>query len=153
MAAISMSSILSQMEWDKKSIKFIKFYLYSCERSFWMRFKWPVFLSATSLGVAAVGSKIIRKRDAKDLNSLYVGSWEFTHPKEHKHHTITIYPDLSIVLDGTAIIYQLIELSEQKLAIQDQYGYHLLIKTKNGIPVSLYDELDDVSFPITPINN
>lgn len=118
-----------------------------------MRFKWPVFLSATSLGVAAVGSKIIRKRDAKDLNSLYVGSWEFTHPKEHKHHTVTIYPDLSIVLDGTAIIYQLIELSEQKLAIQDQYGYHLLIKTKNGIPVSLYDELDDVSFPITPVNN
>ncbi|MDN6617136.1 MAG: DUF4828 domain-containing protein [Enterococcus sp.] len=118
-----------------------------------MRLKWPVFLSATSIGVAAVSSKFVRKRETKDLNSVYVGSWEFTHPKEHKHHTITIYPDLSIILDGTAIIYQLIELSEQKLAIQDQYGYHLLIKTKNGMPDTLYDELDDVSFPIVPVKN
>lgn len=116
-----------------------------------MRLKWPVFLSATSLGVAAVSSKFIRRREAKDLNSMYVGSWEFTHPKEHKHHTITIYPDLSIILDGTAIIYQLIELSEKKLAIQDQYGYHLIINTKNGMPESLYDELDDVSLPIVPV--
>ena len=118
-----------------------------------MRLKWPVFLSATSLGVAALGSKLVRKRETKDLNSVYVGSWEFAHPKERRHHTITIYPDLSIILDGTAIIYQLIELSEQKLAIQDQYGYHLVIKTKNGSPDTLYDELDDVSLPIFPVKN
>lgn len=116
-----------------------------------MRLKWPVFLSAASLGVAAVGSKFKRKQEGKDLNRIYVGSWEFTHPKERKHHTITIYPDLSIILDGTAIIYQLIELSEHKLAIQDQYGYHLLIKTKNGTPETLYDELDDIHFPIKAI--
>ncbi|MGX7203901.1 DUF4828 domain-containing protein [Enterococcus pingfangensis] len=118
-----------------------------------MRLKWPVFLSATSLGVAAVGAKFARKREAKDLNNIYVGSWTFTHPKDHKAHTITIYPDLAIVLDGAAIIYQLIELSDQKLAIQDQYGYHLLIQTKNGTPVTLYDELEDASFPILLLKN
>ncbi|MDT2670837.1 DUF4828 domain-containing protein [Enterococcus dongliensis] len=116
-----------------------------------MRLKWPVLLSATSLGVAAVSKKFVQKREAKDLNTIYVGSWTFSHPKSHKTHTITIYPDLSIILDGTAIIYHLIELSDQKLAIQDQYGYHLLIKTKNGAPVTLYDELEDVSFPILPL--
>ena len=116
-----------------------------------MKLKWPVFISAASLGAAAVTSKFKRKYEKKDLNRIYVGSWEFTHPKELKHHTITIYPDLSIILDGTAIIYQLIELSEQKLAIQDQYGYHLLINTENGTPATLYDELDDISFPISPI--
>ncbi|MDT2755524.1 DUF4828 domain-containing protein [Enterococcus pseudoavium] len=118
-----------------------------------MRLKWPVFLSAMSLSAAAVSSKLARKRKTQDLNSIYVGSWEFTHPREQKLHTITIYPDLSIILDGTAIIYQLIELSEEKLAIQDQFGYHLLIKTQEGIPNTLYDELDDVSFPIIPVNN
>ncbi|MEG1503518.1 MAG: DUF4828 domain-containing protein [Enterococcus sp.] len=117
-----------------------------------MRLKWPVFLSATSLGIAAVTSRLVRKHENKDLNQLYVGSWEFIHPKGQAKHSITIYPDLSIILDGTAIIYQLIELSEQKLAIQDQYGYHLLIKTKNGIPDTLYDELEDLSLPLISKN-
>lgn len=118
-----------------------------------MRLKWPVFLSAASLGAAAVTSKMIGKRETKEISSIYVGTWEFVHPKEHRVHTMTIYPDLSINLDGTPISYQLIELSEQQLAIQDQYGYHLLLKTNNGTPDTLYDELDDTSFTITPLTN
>ncbi|OJG46776.1 hypothetical protein RV04_GL000023 [Enterococcus hermanniensis] len=104
------------------------------------------------MGIAAVTSSLVHKHENKDLNQLYVGSWEFVHPNRQTKHTIIIYPDLSIILDGTAIIYQLIELSEQKLAIQDQYGYHLLIKTKNGIPDTLYDELDDLSLPLVSNN-
>ncbi|MGO2892098.1 DUF4828 domain-containing protein [Enterococcus devriesei] len=113
-----------------------------------MRLKWPFFL--TSLGIAAAGAKLVRRHETQELNSLYVGSWEFSHPHEKRLHTITIYPDLSIILDGSAIIYQLIELSEQKLAIQDQFGYHLIIKTKNGTPDTLYDELDDISLTLVP---
>ncbi|MGO3727978.1 MAG: DUF4828 domain-containing protein [Enterococcus viikkiensis] len=113
-----------------------------------MGLKWPFFI--TSLGIAAAGAKFVRKHETQELNSLYVGSWKFSHPREKRLHTITIYPDLSIILDGSAIIYQLIELSEQKLAIQDQFGYHLIIKTKDGTLHTLYDELDDISLPLVP---
>ncbi|MGM0215589.1 DUF4828 domain-containing protein [Enterococcus sp. AZ109] len=114
-----------------------------------MKRKWHVFLGA-SLAAGAL-SLFLRKEEAalEDPSSLYVGSWSFFHPKEVKDHVLTIYPDLSMTIDGKAIAYQLIELTKNKLTIQDQFGYHLIIHTENGVPSILYDEADDVSFPIS----
>lgn len=115
-----------------------------------MKIKWPFFLGASVL-LGAVGSTALHtdKLQTKELVARYLGTWNFSYPKEKSTHTITIYPDLSIVIDHKAVVYQLIELSEHKFAIQDQLGYHLMIQTENGLPVTIYDEADDVTMPIT----
>lgn len=117
-----------------------------------MKRKWHVFLGASV--IAGALGLFLRKEEAvsEDPSLLYVGSWSFFHPKEAKSHVLTIYPDLSIRIDGKEIVYQLIELTKTKLTIQDQFGYHLVIKTEKGVPATLYDEADDASLPISPVN-
>ncbi|EOH87815.1 DUF4828 domain-containing protein [Enterococcus pallens] len=117
-----------------------------------MKRKWHVFLGASV--IAGALGLFLRKEEAasEDPSLLYVGSWSFFHPKEAKNHILTIYPDLSIMIDGKEIVYQLIELTKNKLTIQDQFGYHLVIKTEKGVPTTLYDEADDASLPISPVN-
>ncbi|MBO1308258.1 DUF4828 domain-containing protein [Enterococcus sp. 669A] len=116
-----------------------------------MKRKWHVFLGASV--VAGALGLFLRKEEAvsEDPSLLYVGSWSFFHPKEAKHHVLTIYPDLSMNIDGKEIAYHLVELTKNKLTIQDQFGYHLIIHTENGVPTTLYDEADDVSFPISGV--
>lgn len=116
-----------------------------------MKIKWPFFLGASVLlgAVSTTALHTTEKQQTKDLIARYVGTWTFAYPKEKSTHTLTIYPDLSITIDDKAVVYQLIELSEMKFAIQDQLGYHLLIQTENGLPATIYDEADDVTMPIT----
>lgn len=120
-----------------------------------MKLRWPLVLGA-SIGAFLLGTKVLSSdkptADKKiALANLYTGSWQFNNHKDLVNHSLTIYPDLSIAIDGKTIVYQLIELTEDKLTIQDQLGYHLIIQTKHKIPVSLYDEADDATFPIIPL--
>ncbi|GCF93953.1 DUF4828 domain-containing protein [Enterococcus florum] len=117
-----------------------------------MKRRWQLFLGASLLAGLA-GSAILKKGEptkSRDVTQLYVGSWSFFHPKEATKHTMTIYPDLSIMIDGKEIHYQLIELSDEKFAIQDQLGYHLLLKAEDGVPTLLYDEADDINMAVSP---
>lgn len=109
--------------------------------------KWPFVLSASAASVLA-GVFLHKKTQQEDHTALYVGTWTFRYPGKDQIHKIEIFDDLAITVDGKSVAYQLIELSADKFVIQDQFGYHLILSTKDGLPYELYDEADDMTMPL-----
>lgn len=115
--------------------------------------KWPLFLGASVL-IGAVGSLVVKKKEeepAEGVADRYFGSWTYRSPSGREEHLITIYPDLSLEIDQHAVLYQLVELSANKMTIRDALGYHVIIEIENGEPRYLYDEADDRRFILTPV--
>lgn len=109
--------------------------------------KWPFVLGASAASILA-GVFLHKKTQPEDQTFLYVGTWTFRYPGKDQIHKIEIREDLAITVDGKPVAYQLVELSADKFVIQDQFGYHLILSTKDGIPHQLYDEADDLTMPL-----
>lgn len=123
-----------------------------------MKKHWAMVLGASLLtGVA--GSWLIQKKrtsrltnsDLTELSELYAGHWWFVNQQKATQHTLTVLDNLTLSIDGKEIPYTLIELTTKRFAIQDEYGYHLIIQCLNDVPTSLYDEADDVTYSLEKI--
>lgn len=61
-------------------------------------------------------------------------------------HQLLIDDQLQIQIDGKKLTFSLIEWNLKRLVVQDSFGFHLIIETKNDIPYTLYDEADDRTY-------
>lgn len=118
---------------------------------------WP-FVVGLSLLTGLAGSSLFRKRDERlnqqEIEQLlhnYVGSWWFIEEVKHVQHRLKIDEKLNLHLDGRLLQGSLQELTKNKLVFQDQYGYHLAIHCLQNSPVELYDEADDKTYQLLPI--
>ena len=124
-----------------------------------MKKNWS-FLLGASLITGVVGSVFLKNKAKKQpterseptLYKSYKGNWWFVNRQKATQHTLKIEEDLSILIDGKKLQYALIELTKDRLVVQDEFGYHLIVQSKQEKPITLYDEADDATYPLEPIN-
>lgn len=116
---------------------------------------WPVILGVSVLASVA-GSLFFKGKKEKisedkliNLENFYKGKWWFIDEHKKIQHQFEIQENFQVVIDGKSITGTIIELSKNKLVIRDQYGYHLIVTTDTLKPVSLYDEADDSTYPLS----
>lgn len=116
-----------------------------------MKKRWPILIGVSVLGV--LGSFFLKKEQqcegiSKSLAAQYLGNWWFINRNKATQHTLAIFDDFSIEIDGRKVLGTLIELNAERLVVQDQYGYHLIITCENGLPITIYDEADDATYQL-----
>lgn len=108
-------------------------------------------LLGASLFTGLVGSFALKKNrqdTQEDYTLKYVGEWEFFDADKKTAHRLTIQPSLAISIDRQEIKVSLIELTKNRLVLQDEYGYHLIVQTNDDQNATLYDEADDNHHPL-----
>ena len=118
-----------------------------------MKKNWSILLGA-SLVTGIVGSIFLKNNSRKKPKELseqtlyqsYKGNWWFVNRQKSTQHTLKIRENLSILIDDKQIDYVLLELTKERLVIQDEFGYHLIINSEHEKPITLYDEADDISY-------
>lgn len=124
-----------------------------------MKKNWS-FLLGASLITGVIGSVFLKKKVKKQATELpeqtlyqsYNGNWWFVNRQKATQHTLKIEENLSISIDGKKLCYALIELTNDRLVIQDEFGYHLIVQSEHKKPIALYDEADDITYPLESIN-
>ncbi|MHC5226745.1 DUF4828 domain-containing protein [Enterococcus sp. LJL99] len=124
-----------------------------------MKKNWS-FLLGASLITGVVGSVFLKnkakkhptERSEQNLYQSYKGNWWFVNRQKATQHTLKIEENLSILIDGKKLRYALIELTKDRLVVQDEFGYHLIIQSEQAKPIALYDEADDATYPLEAIN-
>lgn len=116
------------------------------------------FLLGASLITGIAGSVFLKKKNASlpqdssiNLSKQYSGQWWFVNPNKAIQHTLAIDEHFSVQIDKRKLNALLIELTEKRMVIQDEFGYHLIIQCKNRQPVSFYDEADDSTYSLEPV--
>jgi hypothetical protein len=104
------------------------------------------------------GSLLLKKKQAPttaattdELQHIYTGKWFFVDPSKATEHILEIHPTFALFINEKKINAQLVELTPQRFAVQDEFGYHLIVQCQNGKPTSLYDEADDKTYPLTEV--
>lgn len=114
-----------------------------------MKKRWPLVIGASIL-TGIIGSMTLhknRKNQTEDFIQKYIGQWQFT-DASNRTHSLSIQPSLEIAIDRHTLPLTVIELTKDQYTLQDQYGYHLIIKN-NGEGATLYDEADDFTYKLT----
>lgn len=111
--------------------------------------RWPFLLGASLIGVAA---SVVAKRKGTDEKrnwaAKYIGQWQFIHPSQQTHHQLMIDSEFRLYIDGAKVNGTLQELSQERLVWQDQFGYHLKVTADQQQPTFIYDEADDITYPL-----
>ncbi|MBP1043705.1 DUF4828 domain-containing protein [Vagococcus sp. BWB3-3] len=108
---------------------------------------WSVFLGLSL--VAGVASSLLLKRNKDSQATLpqhYQGTWWFIDQQQKVQHSLEVLPDFSLKIDGRPLPAELLELTAERLVLQDQYGYHLVINCRLQEPVDFYDEANDSTY-------
>ncbi|KRM68318.1 DUF4828 domain-containing protein [Apilactobacillus ozensis] len=96
------------------------------------------------------GKKSKNKQDSP-IQLYYIGEWNFL-DRHNFTHSLTINPDLSILLDNNSVKTKTKNIDKNELRLIDNFGYTLVVRTnKNNTPTSLYDEADDYTYNITGV--
>ncbi|GED82797.1 DUF4828 domain-containing protein [Latilactobacillus curvatus] len=90
----------------------------------------------------------VRTTQASKVATFYAGHWSFNDNQTRKKHTLEITPNLLVQIDHKPLSGQVISLTENELVFLDHYGYQLKITCENQRPVSVYDEAEDMDYPI-----
>lgn len=77
------------------------------------------------------------------------GEWYFMDQNEHKHHLI-LSNNFNIIIDHNKLDTKLVENKPDSIVFIDKYGYILKIMIHNNLPVSIYDEAENVSYKLIP---
>ncbi|MGC6767181.1 DUF4828 domain-containing protein [Enterococcus sp. LJL128] len=90
---------------------------------------------------------------ASDLITLFQGKWWFINQGKATQHQLAIDEKLNIMIDGKPVTYSLVEWNIQRLVVQDTYGFHLIVETRNNQPYTLYDEADDRTYLLEKVTS
>ncbi|MBL1227887.1 DUF4828 domain-containing protein [Enterococcus sp. BWB1-3] len=127
-----------------------------------MKKRWSFLIGASVL--TGIASSLLFKKNkssqesnltASDLIKIFQGQWWFVDKMKATQHQLSIDDQLQIQIDGKKLTFSLIEWNIKRLVVQDSFGFHLIIETKNDIPYTLYDEADDKTYlleKVLPIN-
>jgi ribosomal protein S25 len=111
-----------------------------------MKKGWYAVFGASIVGGIIGGSMFKRKKKDTAIDSLkdkFIGSWKFSSTKQKNQHLLTIDENLVLAIDESVIHGSVIELSEYRLVIRDQFGYQITVCADDEQPVSILDETDD----------
>lgn len=100
------------------------------------------------------GFSLRKKKDPQPSTSplFYVGTWQFIDPHNQRPHRLEISPNLDVQIDDHQLQVRVQDLNEQQLTFQDKFGYHLTIHANERQPISFFDEADDCTYTMHPIN-
>lgn len=107
-----------------------------------------------ALGVALVAGvlSLLAKKDKPISFADHSGKWWFINRQKGIQHSLEVRADGTVLIDQRPLRYQLIELTPQRLVLQDSYGYHLIL-TKQPEHYTFYDEADDHTFELEAFPN
>ncbi|MDR2833105.1 MAG: DUF4828 domain-containing protein [Streptococcaceae bacterium] len=103
-------------------------------------------LSASVIGGIIGGSMFKRKKKHNAINSLkdkFIGTWYFSTTKQKHKHLLKIDENLNLSIDNSSIQGSIVELSQYRLVMRDQYGYQITVQANEEHPISILDETDD----------
>lgn len=123
-----------------------------------MKKRWSFLLGASVLTGIASSFLLKQTKDkqdsylsAADLIKIFQGQWWFVDKRKSTQHQLIIDEELTIKIDDRAVEYTLIEWTTKRLVVQDSFGFHLIIETKDNVPHTLYDEADDSTYLLEKI--
>ncbi|WP_125544822.1 DUF4828 domain-containing protein [Levilactobacillus lindianensis] len=91
------------------------------------------------------------KNQPSESPLFYVGTWQFVDPHNHRHHRLEISPNLDVQIDNHPLKVRVKDLDEHQLTFQDKFGYHLTIHANERQPISFFDEADDCTYAMQPL--
>lgn len=89
-----------------------------------------------------------RPNPALALADLYRGDFAFVDNNTHRRHSLSVSPTLDISIDGKKLPGNIIGITTEALTFRDHYGYELVITCMDGLPITVYDEAEDETYPI-----
>ncbi|QMU07290.1 DUF4828 domain-containing protein [Levilactobacillus suantsaii] len=98
----------------------------------------------------------LRKKQHDESNEsplFYAGTWQFVDPYNQRRHQLEISPNLDVHIDGRSLEVNVKGLDDHKLTFQDKFGYHLVIRANEQRPISFFDEADDCTYTVHPVDN
>lgn len=117
------------------------------------------FLVGCSLALGLVSKRLLKKITTKEkkitpnkqnLKKLYLGKWQFSDPNNELEYTIEITDNLNLKVNNTPFQVTIIALSQDKLILQDLYGYHLTFYYHLDGVTHFYDEANDQIYNLLP---
>lgn len=103
--------------------------------------------------LAGLTGSLTRKRNnnpkTTSLPIFYAGTWTFHDDQRNRDHQLEISPELKLSIDKHEIPATVELIDATQLIYLDKFGYHLTIKANEQRPVSLIDEADELTYPIT----
>ena len=109
-------------------------------------------LVGLSVVVGVASSLLIKKEKDKSeaslasLKKLYAGKWWFVDQQNKVQHNLDISEDLALLLDGRNFKPKLLEITPEKLVLQDDYGYLLVFSQPQATKITFYDEANDQTY-------
>lgn len=104
-------------------------------------------------GVAGIGSFLFKKdgkkneeADKSKLAQFYTGSYYYFNHEKQTRYTIKVTTDLQLIFNDKKMKTKVMEISEQKLVLCDQYGYQIIFYLENQGVTKLYDEADNKTY-------
>jgi|GEM_PF-1968182 len=119
-----------------------------------MKKGWYAVLAATVATSIVGGSMFKRKKKDTAIDSLkdkFIGSWSFTSTKQNNKHLLKIDENLVLSIDDSVIKGAVVELSQYRLVIRDQYGYQITVCADENQPISILDETDDEIYSLVQV--
>ena len=114
-----------------------------------------IALFGISLVAGLTGGFSLRKKQQtqpSDSPLFYVGTWQFVDPHNQRQHRLEISPNLDVQIDNHQLQVRVKDLNEQQLTFQDKFGYHLTIHANERQPISFFDEADDCTYAMHPLD-
>lgn len=111
---------------------------------------WSIFLGLSV--VAGIASSLLVRKNNQDsanqrsLKQHYQGTWWFIDQLHKVQHSLEILPDFTLKIDDRVFPNELLELTNERLVLRDQYGYHLIINCQDLVPFDFYDEANDATY-------
>ena len=123
-----------------------------------MKKRWS-FLLGVSVLTGIASSLLVKKGKStqeailtpSDLLTIYQGQWWFVDTRKATQHQLSIDEELQIRIDEKFLEYTIIEWTAKRLVVQDTFGFHLIIETKDDTPHTLYDEADDRTYTLEKV--
>ncbi|WP_317698380.1 DUF4828 domain-containing protein [Xylocopilactobacillus apis] len=88
-----------------------------------------------------------KRNNPQNVKSKISGDWYFIDQNGHKHHLILTIKS-NIIIDQNKLDTKLVEETASSIIFIDKYGYILKINLYKNIPISIYDEAENISYEL-----
>lgn len=93
------------------------------------------------------------KKQQEDDNKVspffFAGTWHYYDKSTDRTHELEVQPNFNVILDGKLLKTQVEKVNHFQLSFVDTYGYRLVINANEFRPVSIFDEANNETYPLT----
>ncbi|WP_353989201.1 DUF4828 domain-containing protein [Pediococcus argentinicus] len=112
-----------------------------------MKWQRSTFSDLFSLNRSQHGNK--QEDDNKVSPFFFAGTWHYYDKSTNRNHELEIQPNFNVILDGKLLKTQVEKVSRFQLSFIDTYGYRLVINANEFSPISIFDEANNETYPLT----